>query len=327
LLHSIDGKRAAEAASEFARNSGRYPLTGTGDVNTYALFAENFARLARPEGRSGIIAPTGIATDYTNRNFFSDLVNKKKLVQALMFDNAWKLFPAVHPDTPFGIFVFGDNSLNPIFCAYALSIDHALEPERRFSLTVEQIARINPNTKTAPVFRSRVDAELTAKLYDRVPVVIEERPTEQGGDVNPWGITFQTLFHMSNDSDCFRMPQALEAEGWTRDGTDWVREANSTVERRVPLYEAKMIHHFDHRWATYAGGAADDEEGARDCTLAEKQNAAFEPSPRYWVPEDEVKLRAARVPASLKRGLREENAERVLKSLVEWLSPHISPAS
>jgi N-6 DNA Methylase len=47
-------KRTAEAASEFARNSGRYPLTGTGDVNTYALFAEHFARLARLEGRSGL---------------------------------------------------------------------------------------------------------------------------------------------------------------------------------------------------------------------------------------------------------------------------------
>ena len=34
-------KRTAEAASEFVRSSGRYPLTGRGDVNTYALFAEH----------------------------------------------------------------------------------------------------------------------------------------------------------------------------------------------------------------------------------------------------------------------------------------------
>lgn len=312
-------KRTAEAASEFARNSGRYPLTGTGDVNTYALFAEHFARLARAEGRSGVIVQTGIATDYTYRNFFSYLVDQKQLVQALMFDNAWRLFPAVHPDTPFGIFVFGNNSSNPVFCAYALSVEHALEPERRFTLTADQIARINPNTRTAPVFRSRVDAELTAKLYGRVPVLIEERSAELGGDANPWGITFQTLFHMSNDTGFFRTPPAMEAEGWTRDGADWVWDADGAVQRRVPLYEGKMIHHFDHRWATYSGGSADDEEGARDCTLAEKQNPTFEPSPRYWVPEDELKLRAARVPSSLKRGVREDNAGRVLKSLAEWL--------
>jgi hypothetical protein len=196
--------------------------------------------------------------------------------------------------------------------------------ERRFTLTAEQIARINPNTRTAPVFRSLADAELTAKLYARVPVLIEERAADQGGNTNPWGITFQTQFHMSNDSGHFRTPQALEAEGWSRDGTDWLREADARLERRVPLYEAKMIHHFDHRWATYAGGSVDDEEGARDCTLVEKQNPAFEPVPRYWVPESEVKLRAARVPSSLKRGLREENADRVLKSLAEWLSAYFA---
>jgi hypothetical protein len=205
--------------------------------------------------------------------------------------------------------------------------DNAIErdnSERRFTLTAKQIARLNPNTKTAPVFRSRADAELTAKLYDRAPVLIEERSSDRGGDVNPWGITFQTMFHMSGDSDLFRDAHNLEGEGWARDGTDWVRATGNDIERRVPLYEAKMIHHFDHRWATYAGGAVDDDEGARDCALAEKQNPGFEPAPRYWVPEDEVKLRAARVPSSLKRGCREENAARVLKSLAEWLTGYFA---
>ena len=32
-------------------------------------------------------------------------------------------------------------------------------------LHASQIAAINPNTKTAPVFRSRADADLTAKIY------------------------------------------------------------------------------------------------------------------------------------------------------------------
>jgi hypothetical protein len=132
------------------------------------------------------------------------------------------------------------------------------------------------------------------------------------------------MFDMSGDSGVFRNAEQMEGEGWTREATDWVREGDTGLDRRVPLYEAKMIHHFDHRWATYADGAADDDEGARDCTLAEKQNPAFEPTPRYWVPEVEVKLRAARVPSSMKRGVREENPERVLKSLAEWLSGYFA---
>jgi len=287
------------------------------------LFAEHFARLARPEGRSGVIVPTGIATDSSTSAFFGDLVSKKRLAQLIDFENREKLFPAVDSRMKFCVLAMGaaERANFAFFLTNAMQLD---EVERRFTLTAGQISRINPNTKTAPVFRSRADAELTAKLYGRAPVLIEERPSELGGDVNPWGITFQTLFHMSGDSGVFSGQQKLEADGWTRDGTDWVRDAASSIERRVPLYEAKMVHHFDHRWATYAGGSADDEEAARDCTLAEKQNPDFEPSPRYWVPEDEVKLRAARVPSSLKRAYREINSDRCLKALSEWVAGYFA---
>ncbi|MBU6356887.1 MAG: restriction endonuclease, partial [Rhodospirillales bacterium] len=218
------------------------------------------------------------------------------------------------------------------------TMEEFADDRRHFELSPSEIATINPNTRTAPVFRAHADAELAAKLYANAPVLIRERLHEQGGDINPWGITFQTMFHMSGDSGFFRTPGQMEADGWSRDGTDWVRETAADVERRVPLYQAKMIHHFDHRWATYTAGASnDEEEGARDCTLTEKQIPNFEPSPRYWVPEDEVILRAARVPSMLKgaaklargedgKGRRKAGADAqesarstALKALVTWL--------
>ena len=171
------------------------------------------------------------------------------------------------------------------------------------------------------MFRSRADAALTAKIYDRIPVLIEERPPEQGGDVNPWGITFQTLFHMSNDAGLFATAGQLADNGWSRDGADWVREGADGVERRVPLYEAKMIHHFDHRWATYPEGDAGDD-AARDVTPDEKRDPAFEPQPRYWVPEDEVTLRAARVPSKLKSAWRrrDKDSDACARVIGEWLA-------
>ncbi|MFD2577456.1 hypothetical protein ACFSTD_00035 [Novosphingobium colocasiae] len=97
-----------------------------------------------------------------------------------------------------------------------------LEDERRrFTLSPPEIAKINPNTRTAPVFRSRRDAELTATIYNRVPVLIEE-----GKDSgNPWGLSFMAMFHMSNDSGSFRTAAQLAEEGFQREGTNWVREA------------------------------------------------------------------------------------------------------
>ena len=55
----------------------------------------------------------------------------------------------------------------------------------------------------------------------------------------------------------------------------------------VPLYEAKMIHHYDHRWATYEP----DGSTVRDMTDEEKLDPHREPLPRYWVPEEEVEKR------------------------------------
>ncbi|MGI8824368.1 MAG: Eco57I restriction-modification methylase domain-containing protein, partial [Chloroflexota bacterium] len=55
--------------------------------------------------------------------------------------------------------------------------------------------------------------------------------------------------------------------------------------RYLPLYEAKMLHQFDHRWATYSGA------DTRDMTLAQKQDPHSVALPRYWVPEAEVAAR------------------------------------
>ena len=62
--------------------------------------------------------------------------------------------------------------------------------------------------------------------------------------------------------------------------------ASEQVERMLPLYEAKMIHHYDHRWATY-----EPDGSTRDVTLEEKQDPDFVVLPRYWVRESVVKDR------------------------------------
>lgn len=309
----VFAKRTAEAASEFARSSGRYPLTGRGDVNTYALFAELFSRLVGPTGRAGVIVPTAIATDATTASFFAAQVEERRLISLHDFQTGRGFFDRIgHARFKFSLLTLAAPKAGPTDISlsfFSRTAEDFFDERRHFHLSPAEIAAVNPNTKTVPVFRTRADAELTAKLYDHAPVLIRERPREEGGDINPWGITFQRMFDMSSDSGYFHTPAQMEADGWQREDGNWVREIAAGVERRVPLYEAKMIHHFDHRWATYGDGASDDEEGARDCTLAEKQNPDFEPSPRYWVPEDEVILRAARVPSALKSAVRQVRGE------------------
>ena len=293
-------KRLSEAASTFVRVSadegGRFGLTGTGDVNTYALFAELFSKLTR--NRAGVIVPTGIVTDFTTRLFFENLVQSRRLVSALMFDNAWKIFPAIHPDTPFALLTIGRTDDPAEFASYLLSAEHLADRERRYQLSPKQIISINPNTKTAPLFRARMDATLTAKIYSASPVLIDEN---LAGNGNPWGTSFARLFDMSNDSGLFRGTADLTEAGGVRRNTDWVVERASAVHgtqeaaksgsqgttRFVPLYEAKMIHQFDHRWASYDA----DGKSSSDATDAQKSDPSWDPEPRYWVFEKEVNAR------------------------------------
>ena len=278
----IAAKREAEASSEFVRVSGedggRFALTGRGDVNTYALFAELFANLSRQ--RAGVIVPTGIVTDSTTAPFFASLVEHKRLSQLVDFENRAKLFAAVDSRMKFCILTLGRNEGTASFAFFLTAPAQLSEAERNFTLSPEQIQRLNPNTLTAPVFRSRSDAELTAKIYAKSPVLIEDATGLVG---NPWDVGFARLFDMSNDSSLFHTAAQLTAEGFTRERNDWLRAG----ERFVPLYEAKMIHQFDHRWAGYAANGTD----SADTGVAQKRDPDWEPDPRYWVSEVEVDAR------------------------------------
>ena len=85
-----DAKRDAEASSQFVRGCGRFPLTAFGDVNTYALFAGSFfLRLANPQGRAGLIVPTGIATDDSTLMFAISSSRHRKSLLVCSSGSAW----------------------------------------------------------------------------------------------------------------------------------------------------------------------------------------------------------------------------------------------
>jgi hypothetical protein len=284
-------KREAEASSEFVRvaadEGGRFPFTGTGDVNTYALFAELFSRVVGPTGRAGVIVPTGIATDATTAPFFASLVSKKRLASLVDFENRERIFSGVYFRVKFCLLTLGWNEKAAHFAFFLTQPAQLLEPERNFTLSPEQIAAINPNTKTAPVFRSREDAELTAKIYRNAPVLIDDSKGKLG---NPWGVSFMAMFHMSNDSQLFCGSSHLAAKGFTREGQDWVKAG----ARYVPLYEGKMAFYFDHRYGDFAAAEEKDDADYREIprpSSAQLNDSDFEVTPRYWVPKEELDSR------------------------------------
>ncbi|TXR47502.1 Eco57I restriction-modification methylase domain-containing protein [Phyllobacterium endophyticum] len=236
-------KRVAEASSIFARvpgeEGGRFPLTGRGDVNTYALFAENFLRLAQENGRAGTIVPTGIATDATTAPFFGNLVETERLSSLVDFENRDALFEDVHRSFKFCLLTLGSGVKSADFSFFLSDPSQMQDEARQFRLSPQQIAKINPNTKTVSVFRSKMDANLTAKLYDKTPVLVDNsRLSSQGG----WDVKLRTMFHKSNaaTSGEIRTARSFGNDGHISEG--W-----------LPLYEGDYGFQYDHRYSTFQG--------------------------------------------------------------------------
>jgi hypothetical protein len=279
--------RTLEATNNLFRFGGRFPLTATNKLNTYALFAEVFLNLKTQEGHSGIIVPTGIATDDGNKGFFDTITGTGRLVSMFDFENKNGIFPAVHRTTKFVMLTLGANVKQAEFTFFATEVYDIVDPLRRFPLTADDIRLINPNTRTCPVFRSRVDSQLTSSIYRRVPVLVNEAGEHPR---NPWGISFrQGLFNMTSESGFFRTADDLIKDHCERVGVNWVDQTGAVW---VPLYEAKMFDLFDHRAASYASRG--NERGYRvlpDTSLGEHCDRSFCIEPFYWVPASEVAAR------------------------------------
>ncbi|WP_442948890.1 Eco57I restriction-modification methylase domain-containing protein [Nostoc sp.] len=255
-----DAKHDAEAQGKFIRESGRFPLTAVGDINTYAIFAETTRKLISPFGRISIIVPTGIATDEPNKYFFAQIVESRNLVSLYDFENREHLFSALHTKTKFCLLTMasiGNTSIK--FCFLSTNLTNLKDNKRVFGMAPEIISLLNPNTQTCPLFRSCIDAELTNKIYQRVPVMDNEKTGN-----NPWRISLMSMFHMANDSNLFH---------------------NKAATSLGSVYEAKMFYHFDHRWATYR-----DTE-IHTLVETDKKNSNIYATPRYWIDETEVENR------------------------------------
>lgn len=292
----FDAIHKTEVIQNFIHESGRFPASGFGRLNLAYLFVELFLNSKSKKGRAGFLVPAGIATDSFSQHLFNKLTDGN-LVSLLAFENEEFIFSSVHHSFRFCIITLGDTP-KAEFVYFARKASDVHDKRRRFTLTKEEFKLINPNTFTCPVFRTNKDAELTKKLYQAAPVLVNDNQIAG----NPWGIRLMIMFMMNSDSNLF---------------------SNVSSSDKYPLLEGKMIHQFDHRWATYqtlpSRATGLGEVDSRDCTETEKYNPDFVPAPRYWVDKREVYLRTADLPKGLLAALRDRNNSLIVLGLTHLL--------
>ncbi|OFW46391.1 MAG: hypothetical protein A3J29_18000 [Acidobacteria bacterium RIFCSPLOWO2_12_FULL_67_14b] len=208
----------------FFRSSGTYGCQGSGHPNRYQLFLERAWQLARPEGRWGMILPSGIATDHGSALLRRRLFERHTVDTWLGFDNRQAIFP-IHRSVRF-VVMAGTNGGSTERLDMRCGLQHAGVLERLPS---------SPNDGGAPrpicVTRSRLEA------WDPDHLTVPEITCQEALGI---------LTHAAEVA-----PRLSSAEGW---GARFGRELNATDDRphfvarphpsALPIVEGKHLRPF-----------------------------------------------------------------------------------
>lgn len=269
---------ALTSQSNFVKNSGRFPLTAVGKLELSSLFAELCLSFSKEAW--GLVLPTGIAVNDSNKNFFSELIDENRLISLYDFENREKLFE-IDSRFKFCLITAGKAQTEPRTVSggfYLTRIDHLLDPRRIYTLRTDDFARFNPNTKTCPVFRTSRDAELNAKIYRNSTIIFNENTNS-----NPWEIKFGSTFNMASDSQIFETYESLLEKGGKLRGNIFELESGSYV----PLYEGKMFWIYNHHYGSWPTNG-DRPNSIDSPELIHMQNPNYSIMPWYWVPVELV---------------------------------------
>ncbi len=305
-------KHLAEAQSGFTREGGRYPLGAKGQINQYQVFAELGRSLLSQSGMFGVILPTGLATDNNTKELFGDIVARSQLVSLFDFENKF-IFPAIHKSYKFSLVTLCGSPRKEAaeFSFFLHQVTDLGDGGRRFYLSAEDIERFNPKTKTLPIFRTRRDAEINNGIYAASGAF--EADVRGGGGTGTRGsslyFTWRETQTSSTDSSLASPspPGNLQHEQRLRSllpsnpcwhnrflrmfdmAADSSLFFDAGAEARIALYEAKMIHQFDHRWATYERGET------RNVTFEEKSRPEMTPFPLWEIDVAELDARMSSI--------------------------------
>jgi hypothetical protein len=280
----------AEGSAKVARDGGSFPMLSGGDVNLYSLFVERSLSLLKPDGIMGLLTPSGIASDKSASAFFKSVATTGRLGSLLDFENRRgelePFFPDVDSRFKFCVLVIAGQQRRfaATTCAFFLrGVETLADPERCFELTPEDFDKVNPNTGTAPILRTKRDAEITTGIYSRFPVLVDRRDDEPKA-VFP--VRYNTMFHMTNDSHLFVTKPELEKSAYPVGGGRWRKGA----EEFVPLLVGRSIKHFDHRAASVLVNEENLHNAALsgDTALAQHEDPVYNPQPQYWVSKGAV---------------------------------------
>ncbi len=238
------------------------------DTNLYKLFTEQCFNLLRKGGYCGIVIPSGIYTDLGTKQLREMLFGETRVTGLFCFENRKEVFEGVHRSFKFVVLSFekrggagvppavvreaggtpapllGTTTFPAAFMRHDVAELERFPQEGAIPIAIELVRRLSPDSLSVMEFKTPLDVQIAERLL-KFPLLGEEI-------AGKWNVSFTAEFHMTNDSGLFK----------TEPG-----------KGRLPLYEGKMIWHFDHRFAEGKWWVAENEGRA---ALKPRENGRYD---------------------------------------------------
>lgn len=267
----VEAQRQATAGSGYghleANNGGRFPLTGRGDTNLSSYVAELMVNIRNRDGSIGVVAPNGLVADDATKAFSQKLFDGQ-ISNLYQFDNTEKIFPIA---SHYGFVLLTSRTsktLESVF--YSTNPKHIEDEKRKIFFQEGDLAKFNPSTGTCIFPKTAKDLEILRLIYDNINNIVLELDNKIG--CNPWNLTTTSMFHMTNDSHLF--------------------STTNSTGNLVPVFEGKMFHQFDNRYASFNGKINNKNNPTPESVrIDQKKDFDFHVAPRYWVDPSDVSKR------------------------------------
>lgn len=277
-------KEADNRIHKFTRNSGRFPFTAVGELNTYPLFVELGINIQNSYGKTGMIIKTGMLSSPTWSNFTEHLIQTNAIESVYDFRNWRGWFPTIGFHERFTLLTLrGKKSAETklLLCYYIDDVEEIYDPEKIFDLKAEDIIKLNPITKSLPELKGQRDKEILLKIYDCFPVISDV--------ISGWKIRYSTGIHLTGQADLLKTKEELEDDGYYLDDFSIFNKNNS---RYYPLLEGKFIQQYNHRFSSFEGIPRENRFGIKPGTYSpnneQKKNPKYHIIPRYWISEEDL---------------------------------------
>lgn len=250
--------RAISGQTHLAKDGELFPLSGSGNVSTHSLFIELATTITTNRAFAGLVVPSGLATQDSQKHLFSALTKSGRLARLYDFENRQKIFPSIDSRFRFCLLTIGPTNERSSSAKYAFFLQHPTELNERgrsFNLTFEDLCRFSPNTMSCPQLSNVREAALLARIYDSGTAIFRESSQD-----NPWGWRSWQVFNETHEAALL------------------MNDSSSGESTR--LYEAKLFHQFDHRYASY-----DDTGRVNYLSVSEKKSPVVMAQTRYFVPK------------------------------------------